>query len=277
MYNIFGLSSFQRKLHINLTTNPSVININVANCHVLLSFEMAVGLTLSSFFFEESTILQSRLETCKPRSVSAFSQMYCRAIQVYGARVKIKTMRRWKVLNLDFRSPITHWITYISPYPSVSDDDYFFWRKPYPWFVPLVPGSSADVIMLSVNYQDWSDHRLFCSCHNGAGASGLCLSIVISIVRWKRWVLEATKNCCLPSRRPTLLASPDFDLFFVVRDDCVAFLPDGPSDEDLCESVGTGAGDVGLAGVKSDVEDALVKFLAMRRDLLHAGLCLQVP
>ena len=126
MCNIFGLSSFQRKLHINLTTNPSVININAANCHILLSFEMAVGLTLSSFFFEESTILQSRLETCKPRSVSAFSQMYCRAIQVYGARVKIKTMRRWKVLNLDFRSPITHWITYISPYPSVSDDDYFF-------------------------------------------------------------------------------------------------------------------------------------------------------
>ena len=66
MCNIFGLSSFQRKLHINLTTNPSVININVANCHILLSFEMAVGLTLSSFFFEESTILQYRLETCKP-------------------------------------------------------------------------------------------------------------------------------------------------------------------------------------------------------------------
>ena len=63
-------------------------------------------------------------------------------------------------------------------------------------------------------------------------------------------------------------------MFFII---CVAFLPDGPSDEDLRESVGTGARDIGLAGVKSDVEDALVKLFAVRRYLLHAGLGLEVP
>ena len=65
---------------------------------------------------------------------------------------------------------------------------------------------------------------------------------------------------------------PGIDSFFIVLDDFVALLPDGPSDEDLRESVGAGARYVGLAGVESDVEDAFVKLFAVRGDLLHTSL-----
>lgn len=51
----------------------------------------------------------------------------------------------------------------------------------------------------------------------------------------------------------------------------------GRSDEDLGEAVGAGAGDVGPQRVEGDVEDALVELLAVRGDLLHAGLGVQVP
>lgn len=51
----------------------------------------------------------------------------------------------------------------------------------------------------------------------------------------------------------------------------------GGSDEDFGESVGAGAGDVRPERMEGHVQDALVELLAVRRDLLHAGLGVQVP
>jgi len=49
------------------------------------------------------------------------------------------------------------------------------------------------------------------------------------------------------------------------------------SDEDLGLRVGARAGDEGLRRVEGHVVDALVEFLAVRGDLLHASASLQVP
>lgn len=49
------------------------------------------------------------------------------------------------------------------------------------------------------------------------------------------------------------------------------------SDEHLGEPVGARAGDVGPQRVERHVQDALVELLAVRRDLLHARLGVQVP
>lgn len=49
------------------------------------------------------------------------------------------------------------------------------------------------------------------------------------------------------------------------------------SDEDLGEGVRSGAGNVWLRRVEGHVEDRLVELLAMRGDLLHARLVVQVP
>lgn len=54
-------------------------------------------------------------------------------------------------------------------------------------------------------------------------------------------------------------------------------LPVSFSDEDLGEGIRSGAGNVWLRRVEGYVEDGLVELLAMRGDLLHARLVVQVP